>query len=335
MKVETPLHSKVKLLVFPIINETHSMYGLRHRDYKRYRKYCSRKVATLRSSLNLKQGSKKAGYNPRKINPDLDEASHRILLIPLFNAERCWSHAMEIKQSLVDDPRKRHHMIKRFNKAASYSKELLFLAETWNINLHTLREIKAYNYLLNGHACFEKQDHKNAISNYIEARNILELLSDISGRKRFAPYNITINSLNPNISYCAYNLTLQGLPTGIESISLDPRPVKAYKKKIHKKKANKVEKIVEIKQEKMNIDNEKSTSTTVTKDNKSKSKIDKIPKKSKKESKNIPEERLPITSSLNDEVDNYDDSEDDFLSADDEDVSDKKEGWLSMIWGKK
>ena len=54
--------------------------------------------------------------------------TRRHLLIPLVNAERAWSYAMELKQGGGDATRKRHHLVKRLAKAARWAAELAALS---------------------------------------------------------------------------------------------------------------------------------------------------------------------------------------------------------------
>jgi signal recognition particle subunit SRP68 len=44
--------------VLEIITEERNMHGLRHHDYQRYRRYCTKKIHNLRKFLKLTQGKK-------------------------------------------------------------------------------------------------------------------------------------------------------------------------------------------------------------------------------------------------------------------------------------
>jgi signal recognition particle subunit SRP68 len=55
--------------------------------------------------------------------------SPRYLYLPLVCAERSWAMAMELKQEINSDPRKKFHLLRRLKKAAKHAKHLLQLSE--------------------------------------------------------------------------------------------------------------------------------------------------------------------------------------------------------------
>ena len=57
--------------------------------------------------------------------------SSRSLHILLFDAERAWAYAMQLKEETVNDPRKRDHMVRRMKKAADLASELEELSKTF------------------------------------------------------------------------------------------------------------------------------------------------------------------------------------------------------------
>ena len=56
--------------------------------------------------------------------------SPRYLYLPLVCAERAWAMAMELKQEVNSDPRKRFHLLRRLKKATKHADQLLMLSET-------------------------------------------------------------------------------------------------------------------------------------------------------------------------------------------------------------
>ena len=54
----------------------------------------------------------------------------RSLHILLFDAERAWAYAMQLKEEVVLDPRKRDHMVARMKRAADLATKLEELAKT-------------------------------------------------------------------------------------------------------------------------------------------------------------------------------------------------------------
>jgi len=55
----------------------------------------------------------------------------RSLHILLFDAERAWAYAMQLKEETVNDPRKRDHMVRRMKKAADLASKLEELSKTF------------------------------------------------------------------------------------------------------------------------------------------------------------------------------------------------------------
>lgn len=140
--------------------------GLRHHDYLRYRQYCCRKLRRIRRGKQIKlTHGRGRRYTQRVVTADMvtEERcvwhcveslcacfeSHLLgflvmfcglvvlcgrvvpccgshLHIPLFNAERAWSYAMQLKQDdqLEDNPRLRFHLVKRLRKAAEWAANL-------------------------------------------------------------------------------------------------------------------------------------------------------------------------------------------------------------------
>ena len=114
--------------ILRIIKESQAQNGLRHNDYQRYRQYCSRRLHRLRRSLNFKHGCatfatlhradlrsdhdlllcplrSKKRYQKKELTAEV-VADERFLHIPLICSERCWSYAMQLKEEMVDHPRK-------------------------------------------------------------------------------------------------------------------------------------------------------------------------------------------------------------------------------------
>lgn len=59
----------------------------------------------------------------------------------LFDAERAWAYAMELKANMAAEPRKRHHMVARLRKATRLVDQLEQLAATVTCDARTNLEI--------------------------------------------------------------------------------------------------------------------------------------------------------------------------------------------------
>jgi len=112
--------------VLETIKAAQEKNGLRHHDYLRYRQYCTRKLRRLRSGKQIKltQGRGRR-YVQKNVTPDI-VTEERHLHLPLFNAERAWSYAMQLKQDdqVEDNPRLRFHLMKRLRRATTWAAQL-------------------------------------------------------------------------------------------------------------------------------------------------------------------------------------------------------------------
>lgn len=93
------------------------------------RHYCTRKLVRLRKSLKLTNGGKR--YTKKEIKPD-SVTSERYLLVPLYQAERAWAYAMQLKDEAGPSevpPRVFFHLVRRFKKAITWCQLLATLAD--------------------------------------------------------------------------------------------------------------------------------------------------------------------------------------------------------------
>ena len=75
----------VKVEIIATVKSAQSQNGLKHSDYLRYRRYCSKKLRSLRKSLKFFLGHGK--FEKKEITPELSQDPRYILII-LFNSER-------------------------------------------------------------------------------------------------------------------------------------------------------------------------------------------------------------------------------------------------------
>ena len=68
--------------------------------------------------------------------------SCRFLQILLFEAERCWAYAMDLKQHINTEPRKRFHLIKRLKRAVQAANKLQEVSKSLDIDAITAQEIE-------------------------------------------------------------------------------------------------------------------------------------------------------------------------------------------------
>ncbi|KAI9301802.1 hypothetical protein BJ944DRAFT_257393 [Cunninghamella echinulata] len=193
-----------------LINESRMQYGLRHLDYQRYREYCTRRIHRLRQLLNITQraNNNKKSYEPKELPETFTDP--RYLHIYIYNTERAWAYAMELKQESANslDTRKRHHLIKRLRRAAQYSQQLCEISEKQTVDPRTVLDTKAYAATMNGYYYFEKQEWQKALNQFVEARTIYERFGNNSNAHQEALCYSAMDEIDPNIQFCAYKLQL-------------------------------------------------------------------------------------------------------------------------------
>lgn len=192
------------LELLPVIKDAQQRHGLRHGDYQRYRQYCARRLGRIRHSLHFALGSRH-GYKGKKITKEMIN-SVRYLYIPLMNAERVWSYAMELKLLANTEPRKKFHMTRKLKKSVAYAEELNNLCDCDKVDARTKLESQAYLFWMTANLRFELQDWQAAIDLYGKARTIYEKLASAFIDDTKVLYLQRAEEISPNIRYCAYNL---------------------------------------------------------------------------------------------------------------------------------
>ncbi|KAJ3330852.1 signal recognition particle subunit srp68 [Blyttiomyces sp. JEL0837] len=214
MEVDKQADAPLKLDVLAMINEARNQYGLRHQDYQRYRHYCAKKIRRVRGVVGMTQRAKKQKYTKKPITGD-SVTSNRALEVLLFHAERSWSYAMELKRESTDEPRKRHHSVKRLRRAAEAAGELEQVCLSKETDPRTALDVQAYASLMSGYFHFERQEWQEALDKFAASRTIYEKMASASiTAEQEALCQAAIDSVDPNIRYCAYNLKMKGVGSG-------------------------------------------------------------------------------------------------------------------------
>lgn len=71
---------------------------------------------------------------------------NRCLFIPLVEAERCWSYAMQLKSEMNENPRKRYHMVNKLRKAENFAQELATLCDQISVDARTKLEVQVSDH---------------------------------------------------------------------------------------------------------------------------------------------------------------------------------------------
>ncbi|GJQ15063.1 hypothetical protein GpartN1_g6854.t1 [Galdieria partita] len=194
--------------------------GLKHGDYRRYRLYCTRKLHRLRKALKWTQG--RGRFVKRKVGEEevVSKGDVRFLWLVLLQAERAWSHGMELKeeaallqnskkQKRMATRRKRRWPLRKWTKAALWAKQLERLCSSVEAPTKTILEAQAYAEMMSGHAWLEKKQWKASQNSFQRAYSILEKLEQTKGTsaQQRLVYRQYIQEMEPSIRYCRYQLT--------------------------------------------------------------------------------------------------------------------------------
>ncbi|KAF6032509.1 Srp68 [Bugula neritina] len=193
--------------VLSVIKESQLQHGLRHEDYQRYRSYCSRRLRRIRKCVNLVQGVRQRFVQKRLAADQVTDV--RCLYIPLVEAERCWSYAMQLKREAIEqeDPRKRYHMLNKLRKAEQYALELSTLCEQVPVDARTKLEVQAYHEWMSGTLQFElKKDWRLAMELLTKAKLIYEKMSSAVSGDAVMTYKQKVIDIESSVKYCAYNI---------------------------------------------------------------------------------------------------------------------------------
>lgn len=104
-------------------------------------------------------------FQKRELN--LDEVNDsKYLLIPLYQAERAWAYAMQLKQESNSDARKKFHLINRLRKAVKFSADLEKLSQSNKCDARTKLEAQGYTNLMVGQFNFETFKWVESLNNF-------------------------------------------------------------------------------------------------------------------------------------------------------------------------
>eukprot|EP00163_Fabomonas_tropica_P016505 TRINITY_DN2958_c0_g3_i1.p1 TRINITY_DN2958_c0_g3~~TRINITY_DN2958_c0_g3_i1.p1 ORF type:complete len:600 (-),score=164.28 TRINITY_DN2958_c0_g3_i1:767-2566(-) len=186
------------------IKGNQTKHGLRHGDYLRYRQFCTRRIHRLRKSLKILNG--KGRFTKKVIKAD-NMTSERFLHIPLVSAERCWSFGMQLRaDNEANEPRPRHHALRKLERARVYSLELQALCEAAG-DKRTKFEANAYAQYMNGTVALERGDFKTALQNFTHVRTVYEQLAKVGAPDQQDLCLTFVKDLEPHITLCEYQLS--------------------------------------------------------------------------------------------------------------------------------
>ncbi|GAX75285.1 hypothetical protein CEUSTIGMA_g2730.t1 [Chlamydomonas eustigma] len=207
------------LRIFQLIRTEQAQNGVKHNDYSRYRRHCANKVQSLYKVLNFQHGRTK--YIKRKIEVQT-VTDIRFLHVLLFNAERAWSYAMELKKEIEANMslQKRNHLIRRLTKACTWSSDLAKLSESCADTRGSL-EAQAYAAWMHGSMLLEKESNwVLALAKFTRASMLYEELSKVVPLENQSQFLQLIEESEPSIRYCSYQLDRKGIAAPAEKLLL-------------------------------------------------------------------------------------------------------------------
>ena len=194
----------VKVEIIATIKAAQLQNGLKHSDYQRYRRYCAKRMRSIRKSLKFLYGHGK--FEKKQITPEQCQ-DNRYLLLLLFNAERAWSYAMQLRQHLSSNPSSlaKRHLLTRLRKAVKYSESLESIVNSVGDVKSTL-EAQAYRLVMQGNLDFELHLFEQARDNFLNAQAVYTKLNSVVDSIESVAIQQKIQHVQPMIKYCLIQL---------------------------------------------------------------------------------------------------------------------------------
>lgn len=104
--------------------------------------YTAHRLRRLRQILNLVQANTKTTNRQKEVPENFTDV--RYLHLFVYDTERAWAYAMELKQESTNslDTRKHHHLTKRLKRAAQHAEKLVTLCEQNTVDARTVLDAK-------------------------------------------------------------------------------------------------------------------------------------------------------------------------------------------------
>uniref|UniRef100_A0A914HDZ8 Signal recognition particle subunit SRP68 n=1 Tax=Globodera rostochiensis TaxID=31243 RepID=A0A914HDZ8_GLORO len=185
-------------------------HGLRHENYQRYRGYCARRIERIRKSLKFMHSYKcapkrAAKFVARNVSAEL-VGDLRFLQIVVFEVERNWAYAMQMKFETIDLPlsRKKFHMRQKLRRAVKCALFLESLADG-NQLVHRIThlETKSYVSFICGSLELELKNWKGAVDAFDRARaGYAELFGQVKGNELDETYAAKCRDVENLLNLC-------------------------------------------------------------------------------------------------------------------------------------
>lgn len=189
--------------------------GLRHGDYRRYRQYCGRRLRRIRKSERFLHGKGKSFVHKKVTATQVAKNSLELLYLPLFNTERAWGYAMQLRadeknedygaDEALANSRIKFHLSGRLAKAAVWSKQLLTLCSA-TCDTRTCLEAEAYAGYMAGNVALYREEWDLALSSFSTCHRIYSELAKVGTLEQRDVLSQMLEEIRPYIRYCEYNL---------------------------------------------------------------------------------------------------------------------------------
>jgi len=206
-----PALPPISLNIVSLVHNIRMQNGIRHSLYQRYRHYCSRRLLKIRKKLGVKQVNvHQKGASRRFVRNDIsvDQVKDdRYLMIPIFEAERAWAYAMELREEFETEKyhRTRNHSVRKFTKATQAAQHLKNLCAERGDG-RTGLEAEAYYLLMRAAWLVEKKEFLMALNQcFPAARSILMKLSHVVEPDEGKVINTRLTEIETAMKFCDFN----------------------------------------------------------------------------------------------------------------------------------
>ncbi|CAH8652911.1 unnamed protein product [Heterobilharzia americana] len=159
----------------------------------------------MRKSLHFQQGTR-SKVTPKKLTPDI-VTDPRFVILAVFEIERSWAYAMQLKAESSSEIRKRFQMCSRLRKAVARAELLCSMEDDLSLlDAQTKLELRGYRQWIGGILFFELQNWAVAKEHLESAQAIYDVLLQMVDDDNGAVYKSRIDDLLPQIRYCAHSV---------------------------------------------------------------------------------------------------------------------------------
>jgi hypothetical protein len=202
--------------VLQAIKNAQQKHGLRHQNYQRYRTYCSDKIKRVRTCLKFTHHHKctpkykNPKFQLRPVTEDVIDNA-RFFEILIFEVERAWAYAMQLKYESNDDElsRKKFHKMNKLRRALEHAVHLEQIAKNHpRVDSTTKLEIQAYCDYIGATYGVEAKQWKTAEELYKKVCAIYGKLIDVVDSQELCDlYSARCKEVQPLLKLCAHFVT--------------------------------------------------------------------------------------------------------------------------------